>query len=236
MTWIKHLLILPVSVLVIACGNKSDATTDPKADTTELAGVPFTRKGESETTLVMSHTIGKYPDWKAAFDLARPVRENHGIKTEHVYRGFADSNMAMVFTAVENMPLAKTYVNSPELKNSMNAAGVTGDMGISWLSRTLSYTQPITDTILIFMSFSVINYDRWEKAFLDDYRENPKHDFQVLNVSRGVDDPSVVYMLFAVNDKDYVEKMEKDNAFRMKMLASGVISYPVIHKLSEMPI
>jgi len=36
-----------------------------------------------------------------------------------------------------------------------------------------------------------------------------------------------------VNDHDYVQKMESNNSFQMKMLAAGVVSYPTIYKLDE---
>ena len=48
--------------------------------------------------------------------------------------------------------------------------------------------------------------------------------------SEGIDEPNHVHMIFQVNDPNYVQKMEKNNAFRMKMLAAGVVSYPVTYK------
>ena len=118
----------------------------------------------------------------------------------------------------------------------MSNAGVVGALDLYWMTNKLQYTQSVSDSIVMFMSFKVINYDRWEDAFLQDYRDEPDRDFQVSNVMRGVEDEGQVSMIFAVNDPDYVKKMEKDNVFRAKMLAAGVISYPVTYKLVSMPI
>lgn len=201
-----------------------------------LAGVPFTRPSGYDTSLVIAQTPQEYSRWKTAFDQARPDREKYGIQTQRIYREPADSGMAMVFTIVSNTKLARQYMDSENTKTAMSNAVIDGSLETYWLEETLHYTKPITDSILMFMSFKVMSYDRWEHAFLDDYRDQPDRDFQVLSVLRGIDEPHKVYMLFAVNDPSYVEKMEKNNAFRMKMLASGVISYPVTYTLDEVPI
>jgi hypothetical protein len=85
----------------------------------------------------------------------------------------------------------------------------------------------------MFMSFKVIKYDRWQQAFLEDYKEDNTRNFQVLKVMQGVENDDEVALLFVVNDPDYVKKMEGNGAFRMKMIQAGVISYPVIYKLTE---
>ena len=215
-------------------GEKEDKEI-PGADET-MAGTPFTRSVGHDTCLFIAHTIKDYDVWKASFDLAEPVREKHGIHALNVYRELNDSSLALVYTEVTHLKKAKDYITSPNLQESMSAAGVMGAMDLYWMSNKLQYTSPVTDSILMFMSFKVISYERWENAFLQDYRDEPDRDFQVSNVMRGVEDDSQVSMIFAVNDPDYVKKMEKDNVFRAKMLAAGVISYPVTYKLVSMPI
>jgi len=240
MTWKKPFLLplLVLGVVLMRCGGSgSNAEGDQQdANDSTVAGAPFIRPLEHDTSLIIAHAIQGFAPWKKAFDLAQPIREKYGIQTLHVYRGTIDTNMTMVFTTVQNTQRAREYITSPDLEDAMDTAGVAGDINAYWLHQTLRYTKPITDTVLMFMSFKVMSYDRWENAFLDDYREQPDRDFQVLSVLRGIDEPGMVYMFFAVNDPGYVEKMEKNNAFRMKMLASGVVSYPVTYRLSEVPI
>jgi len=90
--------------------------------------------------------------------------------------------------------------------------------------------------LTMYMTFKTLSYKRWEKAFLDDYREDPNRDFEVVRVFRGVDEPNHVHMIFKVNDPEYIEKSEQNNAFKMKMLAAGVVSYPVTYKLRDVKI
>jgi len=215
-------------------GNDETGTDGAEDETT--VGTPFTRMVVHDTCLFIAHTIKDYDVWKASFELAQPVREKHGIKALNVYREKNDSSLALVYTEVQHLKKAKDYITSPNLQSSMSNAGVVGAMDLYWMSNKLQYTEEVSDSIMMFMSFKVINYDRWENAFLQDYKDEPNRDFQVANVMRGVEDDGQVSMIFAVNDPDYVKKMEKDNVFRAKMLAAGVISYPVTYKLLSMPI
>jgi hypothetical protein len=219
---------------ISACNSPQGESNDESSEIESLGDVPFVRNEGHDTRLLIAHKISDYVVWKASFDLAESVREKNGLKALNVFREREDSNLAIVFTEVTDLQIAKSYITSHDLQGQMLDAGVVDALDLFWLTKELNYTKPITDSITMFMSFNVISYDRWEKAFLNDYIEEPDRNFQVINVLRGVDDPNNVNMLFAVNDPDYVKKMESNKAFRAKMLASGVISYPTIYKFREM--
>ncbi|MEZ4721888.1 MAG: hypothetical protein R2813_08450 [Flavobacteriales bacterium] len=229
--------ILIFSLMIAnSCGPNKTREEKLEIEEVELQGVPFTRKVKHDTVLFIAHKIADYEVWKAAFDIAQPVREKHGVMVLNVFRDQNDTNLVLVYTNITNVERAKEYVTSESLQKSMQNAGVQGTMDLYWLTQEMSYNKDITDSILFFMSFKVMKYDRWENAFLDDYRNEPDRDFQVINVLKGVEDQGLVGMLFAVNDHDYVQIMEKNNSFRAKMLAAGVISYPITYKLREMPL
>jgi len=218
--------------LMISCSNNSN-TTEETTSTNLTDGTPFRVDENSDPELVIAHHVTEFELWKASFDLAESVREKYGIETKKVYQGTVDSSLAVVVANVENLDTARFYLNSEKLYKSMEMAGVKADIDMFYLQDRLHYTKTITDTILMFMSFKVISYDRWQNDFLDDYKGDAAHDFQVLKVMQGVENQDEVAMLFAVNDPDYVKKMESNSAFRMKMMKAGVISYPIIYKLSE---
>lgn len=230
-------LLVFIAVCVAACGGKQPSEENKEPDSTKVEGAPFNRAASSDTTLFIAHKVKDYDLWKASFELADPVRKKHGIEALSVYRDRTDTNLVLVLTRVTHLQQAKDYITSEDLQASMQTAGVIGAMDLYWLENQLEYAKPITDSLLMFMTFNVVNYGRWETAFLDDYRnETGDRDFQVKKVLRGIDDPGEVCMLFAVNDPDYIEKKENNNAFRVKMLASGVVSYPLTYKLKEMPL
>lgn len=226
------LAALLISSLLIACGNTKTKTEEPLS-TVETEGTPFKIDDSSDPELIIAHHVKEFELWKASFDLAESVREKYGIQTRKVYQGFVDTNLAVVAANVVNLDTARFYLNSEKLYKSMEMAGVKAEIETYYLQDRLHYTKAVTDTILMFMSFKVISYNRWQKAFLDDYKDDKSHDFQVIKVMQGVENEDQVAMLFVVNDPDYVKKMESNGAFRMKMIKAGVISYPVIYKLKE---
>lgn len=226
------LAALLIMSILIACGNKT-TTMEESLSTIATEGTPFKLDDNSDPELIIAHHVKEFELWKASFDLAESVREKYGIETRKVYQGSVDTNLAVVVANVENLDTARFYLNSEKLYKSMEMAGVKAEIETYYLQDRLHYTKTATDTILMFMSFKVISYDRWQTAFLEDYKGDKSHDFQVIKVMQGVENKDQVAMLFVVNDPDYVKKMESNSAFRMKMMKSGVISYPVIYKLSE---
>lgn len=226
------LVLLSVLAISFACSNNnSDSESNTGASITD--GTPFAEVEKRAPELVIAHQVEEYELWKASFDLAESVREKYGVSTKKVYQGMVDSNLAVVVANVQDLDTARFYLNSEKLYKSMENAGVKGKIETFYLQDRLEYKEDITDTILLFMSFKVIKYDRWQTAFLEDYKSDNEHNFQVLKVMQGVENDDEVALLFAVNDPDYVKKMESNGAFRMKMIQAGVISYPVIYKLSE---
>lgn len=229
--------MLFVSILFASCsGSDEKETQDEAAADESILNTPFTREVSHDTCLFIAHTVKEYDVWKAAFDLAQPVREKHGIEALNVYRELNDTSLALVYTNVNSLKEARDYITSDNLQKSMENAGVMGAMDLYWMVNRLKYKPEVTDSILMFMSFKVMSYERWESAFLQDYVDEPNRDFQVKRVLQGIENEGQVAMIFAVNDHDYVQKMEKNAAFRAKMLSAGVVSYPVTYKLVNMPI
>lgn len=230
----RNILWILAFFILASCSTDSNHKKDSDDALAIPEGVPFERSENENTQLIISHFVADYDVWKATFDLAESVRLKYGITTKHVYKGLLDSNLAVVTTEIQDIDTARHYVNSDQLYKSMELAGVIGEVKTFYMKERLNYSEEANDTILMFMSFKVINYDRWEKAFLKDFlKDGDNRDFEVIKVLQGVEQEDEIAMLFRVNDPEYVQKMEKNSAFRMKMIASGVISYPLIYKLNE---
>ena len=226
------LIFVMLGTLLSGCGGEAekDATTETESD------LPFEEDQEAHSCLIIGHRVKDFSTWKASFDLAEAVREKYGIRTRMVMQGYSDPNVAMVFTEVNDVNRAKEYVTSQNLKNSMEMAGVESKMDLYWLQSHLKASQPSERECIVYMSFRVRDYDKWKTAFLEDYRQEPQKDFDVLYVFQSIENPNEVSMIFAADNPDFVKAMESNNNFRMKMLASGVVSYPKTHLLRKKPV
>lgn len=216
-------LLISSTVLISSCGS------EPVEE--DMIGIPFTRNSEMDTCMVLITENVQFSDWQGADQKIASSRSDHDIEVHQVYRGRLDSNLVICLNEIEDIKSAQAFIDADALK-PLEKVSADQKVKTYFIDQTLEYTEATKDTLVFYMSFKTIDYHRWEKAFLDDYRENPEHEFEVTHVFRGVEDPDHVHMIFLVNDPDYVEKMEKNNAFRMKMLAAGVASYPVTCKLA----
>jgi hypothetical protein len=201
--------------------------------TVVLEGVPFIREGIIDTTLVVVHESTDFCDWKSAYKSLSDEFDANGLKKVALYQGYLDTNLVVGIYGVNDMEKAKQFVASKAALKTLYQVAKDDGLKFLFLDQSLAYTESADDSIFHLMSFKTLKYERWEEAFLQDYQDDPNHEFAVTNVFRGIENNNHIYMLFRVNDPQYVEKMEKNNAFKMKMLASGVISYPETYKLKD---
>jgi quinol monooxygenase YgiN len=71
-------------------------------------------------------TIGDYAKWRAGFDKAAPFREKAGMKNVQVYRDVDNPTDALVWSEVDDVARARAILDSPEMRNAMQEAGVVG--------------------------------------------------------------------------------------------------------------
>ncbi len=224
--------LVPVLALLISCtSNNEEQSVEPKS-----ADVPFHKSTSLDSCLIIGHRVTDYDTWKAAYDLAEPVRKKHGISTRMVMQGYESQELAMVFTKISGVDRAKEYVTSEKLMKSMEIAGVQGEIDLYWLKHHLEADNPSKRECVVYMSFLVRDFAAWKEAFLGDYEEDPVKDFDVLHVFQSIENENEVSMIFAADSPEFVEAMKANTSFRMKMLASGVVSYPTTFLLREQAI
>ena len=224
-------LLALCSILVASCSSST-----PSDEPEDMTNVPFTRSVSIDTCLIIINESTDFCDWKEALVATDKLRSDYGIELVNLYQGSEDTNLTLSINSIVSLEQADDYVHSENLKNLMAQVSHSEATMLYYLDQQLEYTLEVNDTLTMFMSFKTLNYSRWEKAFLDDYREDPNRAFEVIRVFRGIEEPNHVHMLFKVNDPQYIEKSEKNNSFKMKMLAAGVVSYPVTYKLQGVDI
>jgi len=224
-------MLLMSSFIFSAC-----SSDESNAEMEDMTNVPFTRDVSMDTCLVIINESTDFCDWKKAFETIDDLRNKHGIEVIELFQGSQDTNLTLSINNISNLETADDFVHSDKLKAAMKDVSLSDGTKLHYLDQQLEYTLETNDTLTMYMTFKTLNYKRWEKAFLDDYREDPNRDFEVVRVFRGIEEPNHVHMIFKVNDPQYIEKTEKNNAFKMKMLAASVVSYPVTYKLQGVKI
>jgi hypothetical protein len=84
----------------------------------------FTNAEGKKLFIQVTHEVKSYSDWKKAFDKDKPNREKAGVMVRSIYTAADNFNMVTVLCEVPSLETAKAFMNNPELKATMEKAGV----------------------------------------------------------------------------------------------------------------
>jgi hypothetical protein len=74
--------------------------------------------------VILSHKVANFSEWKVGFDKGESLRVKHGVKTAGVYTSVDNPNDVTILTEHPSVEALNGFLNSPELKASMENAGV----------------------------------------------------------------------------------------------------------------
>ena len=84
-------------------------------------------------TMIVQNQVADYAKWKAAYDDGAALRKSGGEVSDDIYRDADDPNNVTIIFKWDSIENAKKFAMSPELKEAMEKAGVTGPPTISFL-------------------------------------------------------------------------------------------------------
>jgi quinol monooxygenase YgiN len=76
--------------------------------------------------LLVRHHVADFAEWKKGFDAHAATRQAAGSKGATLYRDEDDPNMVSVLFAWDSLANAHAFAGSPDLRESMEKAGVQG--------------------------------------------------------------------------------------------------------------
>jgi len=78
------------------------------------------------TTVIISHEVKNYLDWKKVYDADEVNRSKAGMKVTGLYQSVDNSNMITVVGEAPSLDAVKQFMSNPELKAAMEKGGVLG--------------------------------------------------------------------------------------------------------------
>lgn len=76
--------------------------------------------------MYIRHTVADFAKWKVVYDEHDATRKQFGCIKAEVFRNEKDPNDVLTVHHYENLEKAAKFVQSPNLKEAMALAGVTG--------------------------------------------------------------------------------------------------------------
>jgi len=77
-------------------------------------------------SILITHKVKDFAEWKKFFDSKIDFRKANGELSTQIFRDNSDPNSLTVINKWNSMEHALKFAQSPELKASMEAAGVLG--------------------------------------------------------------------------------------------------------------
>ena len=224
-------LIAAISVgLLLSCNNSTDekkaADTAAAKPVDTVAAKPAFKPFD---VLVVEHKVKNYAKWKEAYMAHDSVRKAYALTDFGLGRGIEDSNMVFVLEKVDDVAKAKAFEVLPNLKEAMKKAGVTGPptFALHHVIRSDDSETPVMDRLAV--SHHVKDFDAWLKVF-DGEGPAARASYGLVDrgLARGVDDPNMVTVVFAVTDAAKAKARSTSPELKKLMDSAGVDSKPVI--------
>src|SRR4030095_7931791 len=109
--------------------------------------------------------VSDFAKWKASYDEHDSMRLANGLHSYVIGRGLDDPNMVLVAVKADDMAKAKAFAKDPALKKAMQKGGVIGTPSFSFIITTFQDTAVISSDIRSRTTFTVKDWDAWQKGF-----------------------------------------------------------------------
>jgi hypothetical protein len=205
-------------------GDTNTTATDTK--TPEVTTPVNTIITTPETMVIVTHKVANFQKWIVAYEGHDSARLANGVHSYVVGRGMMDSNMVMIALKADDLARAKAFTNSPGLKTVMQKAGVTGAPSISFITNTWQDTAQIGSAPRSMTTFTVKDWDNWQKNFNEGKQERIDNGIVDRVISHDADDNKKVRLVTALTDTAKAFAYYKSDALKKRREAGGVVGDP----------
>jgi len=226
-------LVISVSLLV-SCGPqpKEQAESTEEAVEEEVVEVA-PEEVAPEPTLVIMHEVSDFDAWKATFDEHKSMRQEAGLIDFGVFRQEGNSNMIAVGFGCTDLTKAKEFMASADLKSAMENAGVAGEPEATYLKAEVEGEGESPSTEYLSVVHEVTDFAVWKAAFDKDSEAREGAGLVLRDLSRNMDKPNEVWLLFAVTDRTAADAFIGGQDLAKVMEEAGVVGEPRMNFWSQ---
>lgn len=224
--FLKSVLLVVFAVTFLSCKNNKTEKTETEEiiakDTLTTAAVfkPF-------KVLVIKHKVADYDKWRKEYDAHDSIRSAYTISHYMVGRGIDDPNVVVTATKFVDLQKVKDFSVLPYLKEAMKKAGVIGKPEFSYYEVIRNDDSQIEQKERVMITHKVKDFDAWLKVY--DAEGTAKRMEEGLidrGLARGIDDPNMVTIVFAIKDKKKAIESMNSEAKKKILMEAGVMGAP----------
>ena len=225
----KQLRFIPMcfyaslAVFLTSCSGGGGEKTSTDSTSTDSNAVSVMPENTIITTpqnmMIAKHRVANFAKWKASYDEHDSLRLVNGIHSYVIGRGMQDSNMVLVAVKVDDMDKAKAFSKDPSLKQAMQKGGVVGTPSFSFVTMTFQDTAIINSKLRSRTTFTVKDWDAWQKAFEEGQQERLDNGITVRAYGHDVDDNHKVELVTDIMDTAKAFAYFKSDALKKRRQA-----------------
>lgn len=211
------LLSLLLATVLYSCkGGEDSAATIPATDF---------------NAMVVQHPVANFDHFKLIYFAHDSLRKANGVSHFSFGTGLDDPNMVRVVLKIDDVTRAKAFITQPDLKVAMDSAGVTGPPTFDFVHVLRNDSSKIEQNDRISIKHKVKDFDAWLKVY-DKEGMKSRQAFGIIDraIARGIDDPSLVYIVFAVADWEKANARMNSEELKKLMTDAGVEGPPEFFK------
>jgi hypothetical protein len=225
------LLFYSIVLLLASCAGsesekKNSTDTTITDSNTAVVGPKITTITTPQNVMVVKHKVSDYAKWKTAYDAYDSVLLVNGIHSYLIGRGLQDSNMILVTMKIDDIAKAKTFAKNPGLKKAMQKGGVMGKPTFTFVTMTFQDTDLVASDIRSRTTFTVKDWNVWQKAFEEGKQERLDYGIAVRAFGHDPDDDKKVVLISVVLDTTKASTYYKSDMLKKRRAADGVIGEP----------
>jgi hypothetical protein len=232
---ISAILATGIILFSFSCNSGSNTKTEDStaANTTTVdtsAAIVATKPEFNPFKIfIVQHRVKDFSKWKPVYLANDSLRKAYGISQFRLGRGLEDSNMVYVIDIITDVQKAKELASSSALKNAMAKAGVSGPPKFSYSEVVRSDTSTVEPRERVRVTHKVKDWDTWLK-FYDSAGTKTRVEHGLLDraITRGVDDPNMVSVVFAISDLAKAKARLNSEELKKLMKDAGVEGKPQI--------
>jgi hypothetical protein len=228
----RSLAIVVLTMLVlVSCNNTEEKTaSSTAADSTKTitAETPKTPEFKPFDVVEINHRVKNYLTWKRAFDIDSVARKASGLEFMVIGKKAADSNNLLIVLNASDVQKAKAFAVDPRLKDVMEKNGVISKPEINYY-HVIRFNPDSKEKQWVVINHKVKDFDVWVKVF-DAEGTATRASFGLVDLAlaRGIDDSSMVHIVFDIKDMAKAKARMNDPALKKLMTDAGVIGAPKI--------
>lgn len=225
--FLRSVLILVFAIAFLSCKNKETEKTEsgeamPK-DTMAADAAVF----ESFKVIGIKHKVADYDKWRKEYDSHDSVRMAYGISHYMIGRGIDDANTIMIIDKINDVKKAKEFSVLPELKEKMKKAAVIGKPEFTYYEVLRNDDTKINQKDRLMVTHRVKDFDGWLKVYdAEGTAKRLEEGFIDRGLARGIDDPNMVSIVFAITDMKKAKANITSEAKKKLMTEAGVEGAP----------